>query len=73
MSNTTTGLGPYNVRGTGFARTLAARRGPVPVHDQDWRQRELKSWESIWTGHRGRIRYSREWNKGYDGPGKGTW
>lgn len=32
-----------------------------------------KPWESITTGDRGREKYSREWNSGYDGSGKGTW
>lgn len=57
----------------GKAARLASRRGPVAPQDQDIRQRELKSWESIWTGFKGRIKYSRQWNSGYDGPGKGTW
>lgn len=32
------------------------------------------AWEKITTSFRGGLaKYSRSWNSGYNGPGKGTW
>lgn len=45
-----------------------------PYEDFEEQSRDTdKPWESIIGGDRGRQKYSREWNSGYDGSGKGTW
>lgn len=51
--------------------TKRQNRGASPY--ERMRGPNTGAWEKIFSGWRGRIKYSRLWNSGYDGPGKGTW
>lgn len=57
--------------GKKFENRKKVRSGNNPLTSPD-RQNE-KPWEVISGGHRGAQKYSRAWNSGISGPGKGTW
>lgn len=51
----------------------ARNKGPSPMEEQ--RGPNTGGWEKLYTNWRPGAfsKYSRTWNSGYDGPGKGTW
>lgn len=59
--------------GKGWAMRLDKRRAKGPSANEESRGPNTGAWEKLYSGWRGREKYSREWNSQYDGPGKGTW